>query len=94
MTVHLSNRNADMRLMLALQKSIGLKAMGCRFHRGLVGGISVTLSEEVLGIWCFEDSQYNFSTYVGGGVAASASSADQAIERTISIASSRFSVDP
>ncbi|MFY0613426.1 MAG: hypothetical protein JXQ99_17970 [Hyphomicrobiaceae bacterium] len=90
MTLNLSDRNAEMRLLIALQNSAGLKAMGCRFHRGLVGGIGVTVSEHVLGTWRFDDKRFHFSPATGARSSRTVATPDQAIAQTIALASSQF----
>jgi len=90
MAVHLSDRNAEMRLLFAFHNAIGLKAMGYQFHRGLVGGIAVLSSEQVLGTWRCDGGRFDFSRNEGGCTTMRASSIDQAISQTIALATSQF----
>ncbi len=90
MAVHLSDRNAEMRLLLILKDVVGLKVMGCRFHRGLVGGVGVTLSHKVLGVWRFEGAEFHFWRSACGKTSLSAQSPEQVIAHTVQFASSHF----
>ena len=55
-------RNSELAAMLALQESIELAFLGCRFDRGLVGSIAVTLGNYALGAWWFEYDRFQFAT--------------------------------
>lgn len=56
-----SNRNEEMRLLQALSASEGLKVLGCRFARGLTGGITVTIDGFSLGAWYVDGLRFRFS---------------------------------
>ena len=49
MSVYQSSRNAELELLKTLQAAQGLKVVGCRFYRGLVGGIGVSVPDRAIG---------------------------------------------
>jgi hypothetical protein len=55
-----TKRNEEARLKHALQASAALSCLGCKFHRGLTGGIILTLGGRSIGIWKFEKSKFFF----------------------------------
>ena len=54
-------RNAELAALLALKDTISLKAMGCRFGRGLTGAVFVKVAGAAIGAWWYQSGQYNFA---------------------------------
>lgn len=81
-----TKRNEEARLLWALQGSAGLQCLGCKFHRGLTGGIILTLKGRTIGIWKSESSKFFFSeAYLSEPVQA-ASCVEEALSITSHIA--------
>lgn len=57
----LGPRNEELRLLVALRQSISLKAMGCRFDRGMSGTVSLTVAHGSLGAWWYENGRFHYS---------------------------------
>ena len=55
-------RNRETAAMLALRSSIDLAFLGCRFERGLVGSVAVTLGKRALGAWWYQGDRFWFAT--------------------------------
>lgn len=55
-------RNAELEALLELRRSVELKFLGCAFHRGLVGSVTMTLGRQALGAWWHENGCYHFAT--------------------------------
>lgn len=90
MSLYQTSRNAELELLKTLKSANGLKAMGCQFYRGLVGGIGVTVSNRALGIWRYDGTRFEFSPHAGEGAVNTTSSVGDALESTIAIATSSF----
>ncbi len=81
-----TKRNEEARLLWALKASAGLQCLGCKFHRGLTGGVVVTLKGRSIGIWKSKRSKFFFSeTYLSEPVQA-ATRVDEALSITSRIA--------
>ena len=94
MSVYQSSRNAELELLKTLQAAQGLKVVGCRFYRGLVGGIGVSVPDRAIGLWRHDGTSFEFVPYAGEGIGTRASTVDDAIARTISIATASFTGKP
>ena len=55
-------RNAELEALLELRQSVDLAFLGCAFHRGLAGSITISLGRSALGAWWFENGAYHFAT--------------------------------
>ena len=83
-------RNAELQALLSLQKAIKLKAMGCRFDRGPVGGVSVTLAGRGIGAWWYENGRYNFASIAYRTAEHSACTIDEVVAITATLANRHF----
>ena len=86
MYVYQSPRNAEMALLKVLQAGQGLKVMGCRFHRGLIGGVGVSVPNRALGLWRYKAGGFEFIPHSGEGVEARVQTVNDAVDCTVSIA--------
>ena len=57
-----SSRNAELKLLIGLRGSTALKYFDCGFDRGLVGGITLTMVDQSLGCWWYDNEHYCFSS--------------------------------
>ena len=83
-------RNAELKALISLQNAISLKAMGCRFDRGLSGGICVTLAGAGVGCWWYENEAYSFARYAGQNPLIVASNVEELVAETANFAHAHF----
>jgi hypothetical protein len=83
-------RNSELDLHIALRNSTGLKYLGCRFDRGLVGSITVNVSGHALGAWWDDAGNYCFSTVAYRPTTTKVQSVKEAIATTQLRASSQI----
>jgi hypothetical protein len=80
-------RNSELDLLLKLRNSTTLKYLGCRFDRGLVGSVTVSVSGHALGAWWYDSGDYCFA-----GIAyRPTTSRVQSIEEAIAMTQQRVS---
>ena len=83
-------RNAELAALLALKDTISLKAMGCRFGRGLTGAVFVKVAGAAIGAWWYQSGQYNFARVAYQNPELSIGSIDEIVTMTRRLASSHF----
>ena len=87
-----STRNTETRLCRLLQNSAGLKTLGCRFARGLTGGICVTIDGEASGAWWYDKGAYHFSFMAHRLPEYSVATANDVLGKTSEIATVRLAL--
>lgn len=89
-----SMKVAEFRALLALKNDVALKAVGCRFDRGLSGGVCMTLADRGFGCWWYEDSKFKFANVAHQRPYAIATSLEDVISQTRRIAINHFAHNP
>lgn len=56
-------RNAELRLLLAFRACNVLRAIGLSVDRGLTGGVCMTLRNQPIGIWSFEQGRFCYTPH-------------------------------
>lgn|GEM_PF-3591825 len=84
------SRNAELQALIFLKDAISLRALGCRFERGLGGGVVVTCGGRGLGAWWYQNEQYNFAPMAHGKVQKTARTIDDIIRQTAALTTSHF----
>lgn len=88
-----ANRNEEMRLLQALNASEGLKVLGCRFARGLTGGVCMLVSGHALGAWYATNNGFRFSRIAHLRPERTATDIKDVVAQTAAMAVSRRAVD-
>ncbi len=88
--VKAQSRNAELQALLALKKAISLKAMGCRFDRGLTGAVCVNVTGSAIGAWWYANGHYNFARVAYRKPELSLRGIDEVVTMTRRLASSHF----
>ena len=83
-------RNAELKALVSLKNSMILKTMGCRFDRGLSGGICVSMAGAGVGCWWYENELYNFARIAHQKPQFVATNVEQIIEETATFAHAHF----
>lgn len=85
-----SSRNAELRLLLSLRGAVSLNYLGCRFDRGLVGGVIVSMADMPLGAWWYEQALYCYSTTAYQRPRIAVETIGEACEQTHQLATQRI----
>lgn len=88
-----SPRNAELKLLIGLRSSTTLKYLGCRFDRGLVGGVTVTVRNHPLGAWWYDRERYCFSPIAYRPGQISVETVDQARDETQRLATANMTAE-
>lgn len=91
-------RAAELQALKALQDAISLKAIGCRFDRGLTRGIAVTMDRRGhgrgWGAWWYEDGIYKFAANPGRTAQYTAQTPKDVVSKTLRLAVAHFRQNP
>ena len=69
---------------------MSLRAMGCRFDRGLSGGICVTMAGDGIGCWWYENDSYNFARIAHQNPVLIAETVEEMVDQTSTYAHAHF----
>lgn len=78
-------RNAELRLLLAFRACKVLRTIGLNVDRGLTGGVCMTLRNQPIGIWRFEQGRFCYTPHACNPGACLSRDVEDAVRQTFEL---------